>query len=79
MIQDDNPGELPSQVNDEYRDGAPLSTMPPNVLAGLPALPDGLEYRFVERHLILLDATARVVLDRIPFAIPEPLLENGCR
>jgi hypothetical protein len=53
VIMDDNPGEIPSQVNDDYREGAPLSTMPPNILAALPRLPQGVEYRFVERHLVL--------------------------
>ena len=72
VIMDDNPGEIPSQVNDEYRVGEPLSTMPPHVLAALPKLPDGLEYRFVERHLILLDTRARLIIDRIPYAVEVP-------
>jgi hypothetical protein len=79
VIMDDNPGEVPSQVNDEYREGSPLATMPPNVLAALPRLPQDMEYRFVERHLILLDTRALLVVDRIPYAIGDPAREGSCR
>jgi len=79
VIMDDNPGEFPSQVNDGYRIGSPLSTMPPHVLAGLPTLPAGLEYRFIERHFILLDTPSGIILDRIPFAIRPSDAEHGCR
>jgi hypothetical protein len=53
--------------------------MPPNVLAALPRLPADLEYRFVERHLILLDRRSLVILDRIPYAIGDPASEGSCR
>jgi len=79
VIMDDNPGEMPSQVNNEYREGSPVTTMPPNVLAALPRLPADLEYRFVERHLILLDRRSLVILDRIPYAIGDPASEGSCR
>jgi hypothetical protein len=68
-IMDDNPGEFSNQINGTYPEERPLSTVPPNVLAVLPRLPDDIQYRFVERHLILLDTRARVILDRIPYAI----------
>jgi hypothetical protein len=79
VIMDDNPGEVPSRVNNEYREGSPVTTMPPNVLAALPRLPADLEYRFVERHLILLDRRSLVILDRIPYAIGDPASEGSCR
>jgi hypothetical protein len=79
VIMDDNPGEVPSQVNDEYREGSPLTTMPPNVLAALPKLPQDIEYRFVERHLILLDTRALMIVDRIPYAIGDPAAAESCR
>ena len=63
VIMDDNPGELLSQVNAVYPEGEPLSTVPPNILAVLPTLPSDIEYRFVERHLILLDTRAMVIVD----------------
>jgi hypothetical protein len=79
VIMDDNPGEIPSQVNDEYKEGKPLATMPPNILAALPRLPADIEYRFVDRHLILLDSRAKMILDRIPYAIRDPGGEQSCR
>jgi hypothetical protein len=57
------------RVNGAYPRKQPLSTVPSNILAALPRLPDDVEYRFVGRHLILLDIRARVILDRIPYAI----------
>ena len=68
-IMDDNPGEFSNQINGSYPDGRPLSTVPPNILAALPRLPDDIQYRFLGRHLILLDTRANVILDRIPCAI----------
>ena len=69
VIMDDNPGEVRHEINGSYPDGKPFSTMPGTILAALPALPDAIEYRFLGRHLILLDVRAGVILDRIPFAI----------
>ncbi len=62
------PGEpKPKQVvlvpNAPYPDGAPLSTVPPDLLAKLPKLPEPLEYRFVGGHLILHDSEASLVVD----------------
>ena len=68
-IMDDNPGEFSNQINGTYPEERPRSTVPPDVLAVLPRLPDDIEYRFVGRHLILLDTRASVILDRIPYAI----------
>jgi len=68
-IMDDNPGEFSSQINGTYPEERPLSTVPPNILAVLPRLPDDVQYRFVGRHLVLLDTRAGVILDRIPYAI----------
>jgi hypothetical protein len=73
-IMDDNPGEFSNQINGTYPDEKPLSTVPPNILAALPSLPDDIQYRFLGRHLILLDTRANVILDRIPYAIQCP----GC-
>ena len=68
-IMDDNPGEFSNQINGTYPEDKPLSTVPPNILAVLPRLPDDIQYRFLGRHLILLDTRANVILDRIPCAI----------
>ena len=69
VIMDDNPGEFSHKINGIYPDGKPFSTVPGPILAALPALPDGIEYRFLGRHLVLLDVRAGVILDRIPYAI----------
>ena len=60
------------RINGTYPEDKPLSTVPPNILAVLPRLPDDIQYRFLGRHLILLDTRANVILDRIPFAIQLP-------
>jgi hypothetical protein len=67
-IKDDNPA-FPFKVNGPYPSKEPLSTVPPNVLASLPPLPKDIEYRFVNKHLILRDARANLIIDYIPNAI----------
>ena len=68
-IMDDNPGEFSNRINGTYPGKRPLSTVPPNILARLPRLPEDIQYRFVGRHLVLLDTRANLILDRIPYAI----------
>jgi hypothetical protein len=65
--------EVPARspvVNASYPEQAPLATVPPLVLTNLPPLPDGLEYRFLGRDLILRDRTANLIVDFIPGAVP---------
>jgi hypothetical protein len=69
VIMDDNPGALRHDIDGTYPDGATRSTMPGVVLARLPRLPDGVEYRFLGRHLILHDVRANTIIDRLPYAI----------
>lgn len=71
IIEEENPGKLALTINGGYPDSAPLSTVPPNVLASLPLLPRdfGLDYRFVDKHLILRDARANLIVDFIANAI----------
>jgi hypothetical protein len=68
-IMDDNPGEFAHRINSTYQMGKPVSTMPRNILAALPVLPDDIQYRFLGRHLVLVDTRANVILDRIVCAI----------
>jgi len=68
-IKDDAPKGVPLKVNASYPEGAPLPTMPANLLANLPRLPEDLEYRIVNRHLILRDVDANIIVDFIPNAI----------
>ena len=69
-IMDENPVGLKLTVNSRYPDDVPLSTMPPQVLALLPKLPEELEYRFIGDRLILLDIHAHTVADFIEKALP---------
>ena len=68
-IMDGNPGAFSQEVNGTYKRSKSVSTVPPNILALLPTLPDDIQYRFVGRHLILHDTRANVIIDRIPYAI----------
>lgn len=70
-IMDENPVGVKLTVNGRYPDEVPLSTMPPQVLALLPKLPEPLEYRFIGPRLILLDVHAHTVADHIENVLPQ--------
>lgn len=59
------------RINERYPDEVPLSAVPYQLLKALPALPEELEYRFHGRHLMLLDANARMVVDLLRDVIPR--------
>ncbi len=61
---------IPVVVNTSYPSTAPRETTPPSLLLNLPKLPPELEYRVVGDNLVLLDATANLIVDFIPGAIP---------
>jgi hypothetical protein len=67
-IMDENPGIPSLRVNDRYPDSVPLSTIPPQVLQGLPKLPEEMEFRFIGNSLILMDVHAHIIADLIPNA-----------
>ena len=69
-IMDENPGKITLAVNSRYPDTVPLSTVPPQVLQGLPKLPEEMEFRFIGRHLILMDVHAHIIVDLIENALP---------
>ena len=71
LIKEDapSPKTVPIKVNAVYPEGQPLPTVPPNLLAELPKLPEDLEYRVVSGHLILRDVHANVIVDYLPNAI----------
>jgi hypothetical protein len=62
-LMDENPMGVKIAVNTRYPDTIPLSTMPPDMLAALPKLPEDLEYRFVGNRLVLLDSRAHLIVD----------------
>jgi hypothetical protein len=65
----ESPANVELKVNARYPSKAPLSTVPPSVLLALPKLPEGLQYRFVGRHLILFDSKANLIVDILRNAI----------
>jgi hypothetical protein len=65
------PGVVKLEVNAQYPKDQPLGTMPPNVLKALPELPEGIEFRFVDRYLTLRDSDANLIIDYMPAAIPK--------
>lgn len=67
--QDELPDFTP-KVNQIYPTTHPLATFPPGVLSHLPPLPEPLEYRFVQRYLILRDIEANLIIDVLPGAAP---------
>ena len=71
-IMDENPtkAKVPLRANARYPDTVPISTVPPQVLQTLPKLSEDMEYRFIGRALILLDAHAHIIADFIDDAIP---------
>jgi len=75
-LLDDNPGNFSYSINDTYPKGRTLSTVPPGILILLPRLPADVEYRFLGHNLILHDARANVILDRIRDAIDCPDIDD---
>jgi hypothetical protein len=69
LMMDDNPGDFTDDINKTYQRSNPRSTVPPNLLAVLPNLPDNVEYRFLGTALVLYDVKACLILDRLPDAI----------
>jgi hypothetical protein len=71
ILKDDAPapGSIPFKVNAKYPEGAPLPSVPANLLLALPTLPLPLEYRIIGKHLVLLDTGAGLIVDYIPNAI----------
>ena len=63
IIKDDAPTNIPFKVNAKYPEGAPVPTVPASLLVNLPTLPEPLQFRIIEKHLILLDEDADVIVD----------------
>jgi hypothetical protein len=70
-ILDENPVDATVRINGPYPDEIALSTMPPQLLAALPKLPEELEYRFIGERLILFDHHAHLIVDYIDRALPR--------
>jgi hypothetical protein len=66
----ESPATVNLTINAVYPAKAPLSTMPPSLLAVMPVLPEALEFRFVGRDLILRDTKANLIVDILKNAVP---------
>ena len=64
------PKKTAPQVNADYPETAALATVPPLILNRLQRLPDGVEYRFMGRDLILRDTRANIIVDFLHEAVP---------
>ncbi len=58
------------QANQPYPKDLPLQSTPPSLLANLPPLPKGLQYRVVGPTLIIYDQSSGLVVDLISGAMP---------
>ena len=63
------PKPVSLKVNATYPEGNPLPTTPANVLQNLPKLPPELEYRILDKNLIIRDVGANIIVDYITGAI----------
>jgi hypothetical protein len=80
LINEDWDAPLPAAVvHGRWPDGTPLPTMPPDLLAALPRLPPLLEYRFINRDLVLRDVDANLIIDVVVEAIPAPTWTSTSR
>ena len=57
------PPGLQLKVNQTYPTTIPLVTAPPKLLTQLPIIPEELEYRLLERRLLLRDRDANLIVD----------------
>lgn len=64
LMTDEIPPIRP-KVNQTYPTDSPLATFPGKLLAVMPALPEGLEYRFLGHALIIRDIKANIIVDFI--------------
>jgi len=64
LMRDQIPNFHP-KVNQTYPSTWPLATVPPTLLATLPILPEGLEYRLLSDAMIVRDVKANIIVDFI--------------
>lgn len=71
LIREEYDGALPAAaIHGRWRPAIPVPTMVPGILAALPPLPEGLQYRFMNNALVLIDIDANLIIDVVPDAIP---------
>jgi hypothetical protein len=61
---------VPIRVNYPYPKNKELSEIPPTLLLKLPQLPKQVRYRFVGRHMLLVDRETHLIIDYMLDALP---------
>jgi hypothetical protein len=69
VLNSDTKG-VPLRISYTYPETKEMVEMPPTLLLRLPELPKQLRYRFVGRHLLLLDRESLLIVDYMPNALP---------
>jgi hypothetical protein len=61
---------VPLRINYPYPESQELSQIPPTLLLKLPTLPKEVKFRFVRRHLLLVDTDNGLIVDYTMNALP---------
>jgi hypothetical protein len=69
VLEADTKG-VPLRINYPYPDNKELVEMPPTLLLRLPQLPKQVRYRFVNRHMLLVDRENGLIIDYMLDALP---------
>ena len=69
ILEAENRG-VPLKVNYPYPETKELSQIPPTLLLKLPTLPKQVKFRFVGRHLLLVDTDNGLIVDYTLNALP---------
>jgi hypothetical protein len=69
ILEADTKG-VPLKVNYPYPEAKELTQIPPTLLLKLPQLPKEVKYRYVGRHLLLVDTDNSLIIDYMLDALP---------
>lgn len=61
---------VPLKVNFPYPESKEMAQVPPTLLLKLPQLPKEVKYRFVKRHMLLVDSDNSLIVDYTLNALP---------
>jgi hypothetical protein len=61
---------VPLKINYPYPESQELTQIPPTLLLKLPTLPKEVKFRFVKRHLLLVDSDNGLIVDYTMNALP---------
>ncbi len=70
MVMEADTKGVPLRVNHPYPDDKELTEIPSTLLLKLPPLPKQVKYRFVNRHMLLVDRENGLIVDYMLDAIP---------